>query len=54
MSKIEEILLEELKEKTNELSEWLYKNFDPYTAIVITDTEVKIVRTDGCAQFTRM
>ena len=28
------------------LSDWLQKNFDPYVAIVITDKEVKIVRTE--------
>lgn len=47
-------LIEELKEKTAELSAWLQKNFDPYTVIVITDTEVKIVQTEGVAHFTRI
>lgn len=42
-----------LKTKGAELSDWLKKNFDPYVAIVITDTEVKIIRTDCCIQFTR-
>ena len=32
--------------KGKELSDWLKENFDPYVAIVITDEEVKIVRTE--------
>jgi hypothetical protein len=47
-------LIEELREKTAELSAWLQKNFDPYTVIVVTDTEVKIVRTESAAQFMRI
>ena len=44
-----EQIFEVLDTKGKELSEWLKKNFDPYVAIVITDTEVKIVRTEfGC------
>lgn len=35
-----------LQTKAAELSEWLKNNFDPYVAIIITDTEVKIVRTE--------
>lgn len=38
-----------LETKGRELSDWLKKNFNPYTAIVITDEEVKIVSTEyGC------
>ena len=46
-------LIDELKAKSEELSDWLHKNFDPYTVVVITDTEVKIVRIDCATQFTR-
>lgn len=46
-------IFEVLKTKGEELSVWLKENFDPYTAILITDTEVKIVRTEGVAYFTR-
>lgn len=38
-------IFEVLKTKGKELSDWLKKNFDPYTAILITDGEVKIVQT---------
>lgn len=42
-------VFEVLETKGKELSDWLKKNFDPYTAIVITDAEVKIVSTEyGC------
>lgn len=27
------------------LSDWLKENFNPHTAIIITDTEIKIVQT---------
>ena len=37
---------DELETKGKELSEWLKKNFDPYVAIVITDIEVKLIRTE--------
>lgn len=33
-----------LKSKGAELSDWLNKNFDPHTAIIITDEGVKIVQ----------
>lgn len=39
--------LEELKEKSVDLADLLRKNFDPYTVIVISDTEVKVVRTES-------
>ena len=50
-----EEVFEVLRTKGKELSDWLKKNFDPYTAIIITDTEVKIVQTEYSApnQFTR-
>ncbi len=35
-----------LESKGKELSEWLKKNYDPYVAIVITDIEVKLIRTE--------
>lgn len=35
-----------LRTKGKELSDWLRENFDMYTAIVITDSEVKIVQTE--------
>lgn len=35
-----------LQTKGKELSDWLKNNFDPYVAILITDEEVKIVRTE--------
>ncbi|MDE6585675.1 MAG: hypothetical protein K2K80_03245 [Clostridia bacterium] len=34
-----------LESKGKELSDWLKKNFNPHTEIVITGTEVKIVET---------
>ncbi len=34
-----------LVSKGKELSDWLKNNFNPHTAIVITDMEVKIVET---------
>lgn len=37
-----------LESKGGELSEWLKNNFNPHTAIIITDTEVKIVETLSC------
>ncbi len=40
-----EEIFEFLKNKGAELSNWLKKNFSPYTAIIITDTEFKIVET---------
>lgn len=33
-----------LKTKGVELSDWLKENFDPHTAIIITDKGVKIVQ----------
>ena len=45
--------IEELTEKSADLSEWLRKNFDPYTVIVITDTGVKILSTECAGYFTR-
>lgn len=45
-------VFEVLQTKGKELSDWLRKNFDPYVAIVITDSEVKIVRTEyGCPNY---
>ena len=35
-----------LESKGKELSEWLKKNYDPYVTIVITDIEVKLIRTE--------
>lgn len=46
--------IDELTEKSAELSGWLRKNFDPYTVIVITDTGVKILSTECACHFTRM
>lgn len=40
-----EEIFDVLRSKGKELSEWLKKNFNPHTAIIITDTEVKIVET---------
>ena len=37
-----------LQTKGKDLSEWLKKNFDPYTVIVITSREVKIVQEEVC------
>lgn len=49
-----EEIFEVLQTKGKELSDWLRKNFDPYVAIVITDSEVKIVRTEyGCPNYRR-
>ena len=45
-------VLEILNTKGRELSEWLKENFNPYTAIVITDTEVKIVTNEYCVPTT--
>ena len=39
-------IFEVLQNKGAELSEWLRENFDPYAAILITDTEVKIIRVE--------
>lgn len=39
-------VFEVLETKGKELSDWLKKNFDPYVAIVITDSTVKIVRDE--------
>lgn len=42
-------IFEVLETKGKELSDWLRKNFNPYTTIVITAEEVKIVQTEyGC------
>ena len=38
-----EEILEVLRTTGKELSDWLAENFNPYTAIVITAEEVKIV-----------
>ena len=35
-----------LRTKGKELSDWLRDNFDMHTAIVITDSDVKIVQTE--------
>lgn len=35
-----------LETKGEDLSKWLKDNFDPYVVIVITDTEVKLIRTE--------
>lgn len=40
----EEIKILESKGKV--LSEWLKNNFDPYVVIIITDKEVKLIRTE--------
>ena len=40
-----EEIFEVLRTKGKELSDWLKENFDMHTAIVITDSEVKIVQT---------
>ena len=40
-----EEIFKELESKGKALSDWLKKNFNPHTAIIITDTEVKIVET---------
>ena len=40
-----EEIFKTLESKGKELSDWLKKNFNPHTVIVITDTEVKIVET---------
>lgn len=39
-------ILEALQTKAVELSELLRRKSDPYAAIIITDTEVKVVRTE--------
>lgn len=38
-----EEIFDVLRTKGTELSDWLKENFNPHTAIIITDTEVKIV-----------
>ena len=38
--------IETLNVYGKKLSEWLKKNYDPYAAIVITDEEVKLIRTE--------
>lgn len=44
----QEKVKEILNEKGRELSEMLKENFNPYTTIVITGTEVKIVQVEHC------
>lgn len=39
-------ILKALQTKAVELTELLRKKSDPYAAIIITDTEVKVVRTE--------
>lgn len=44
----QEKIKEILNEKGKALSDLLKENFNPYTAIVITSTEVKIVQVESC------
>ena len=37
-------VMEVLSTKATDLSNWLNENFDPYTSIIITPEEVKIVK----------
>lgn len=41
-----EEIFEVLQTKGKDLANWLKENFDPYVAIVITETEIKIIRTE--------
>lgn len=43
--------IEELEKISLELRNWLIKNFNPYTAILITDKEVKVVSVEGCGHY---